>query len=164
MNGLALYELAGSYALLAEKLYDMELDEQAIADTLEGEAGALEEKAESIAAIARNLEAAAAAIQEDERRMAKRRQAFERRADRLRTYLTDCMQMAGIKKIEGRRFSISVRKNPPSVEVYDESLLPSEFFRIPDPVMDKKKVMDLLKAGMEVPGATLKQGTRLDIK
>ena len=164
MNGLALYELAGNYALLAEKLYDMELDEQAVADTLEGEAGALEDKAESVAAMARNLEAAAAAIKEDERRMANRRQAFERRADRLRTYLSDCLQTAGIKKIEGRRFTISVRKNSPSVDVYDVSLLPQEFFRFPAPEPDKKVVMDALKAGIDVPGATLKQGVRLDIK
>ena len=76
----ALYLLAEEYRAAAEKLADLDLDEQTVADTLESLAGSVEVKATNVAAFARNLEALADQIDEAERSMAARRKALTRRA------------------------------------------------------------------------------------
>lgn len=167
MHSLTLYEIASQYRGMAEKLSDLDLDEQTIADTLEGESGALVEKGTNVAFVVRNLEASAEAIKSAEAAMAARRKAIENRAARLRAYLLDGMRVAGIQKIESPHFSISVRKNPPSVVVFDAAQVPGEYMRQPEPpppAPDKKAIADALKNGVDVPGCTLAQSERVEIK
>lgn len=166
-NDLALYQLADLYLQDLQKLADLDLDEQTVADTLEGLSGELEVKATNVAAFARNLEASAEAIKRAEVQMELRRKAIERRADRLRSYLKDNMERTGILKIEGPHFQIAIKKNPPAVHVEALELVPAEFMKTPPPpppVLDKKAVGDALKAGRDVPGCRLEQGTRLEIR
>ena len=82
----SLYDIAAEYRQTADKLADLDLDEQTIADTLEGMSGALEVKAQNVVMFARNLEATATAIKEAETAMAARRKAIENRAAGLRRY------------------------------------------------------------------------------
>ena len=58
MHSLTLFEIAAEYRDMAEKLADLDLDEQTVADTLDGESGALVAKGTSIAAVVRNLDEA----------------------------------------------------------------------------------------------------------
>jgi hypothetical protein len=163
----ALYILAAEYRDAAEKLADLDVDEQTMLDTLESISGDLEVKATNVAMFARNLEATAASIKEAEAGMAARRKAIEKRADGLRKYLLACMQSTGIKKIDSPHFCLSVRDNPPSVDVFDQEQIPAEFMRQPEPpppAPDKTAIKDAIKSGREVPGARLTQGKRLDIK
>lgn len=163
----ALYELAREYRDAAERLADLDLDEQTVADTLEGLAGDLEVKATNVAMFARNLEATAAQIKDAEAQMAARRKAVENRATNLRRYLLVSMQQAGIQKIECPYFRLAVRDNPPVVDVFDAAQVPAEFMRQPEtppPAPDKTAIKDELKAGRDVPGCRLTVGQRLDIK
>lgn len=163
----ALYELAREYRDAAERLADLDLDEQTVADTLEGLAGDLEVKATNVAMFARNLEATAAQIKDAEAQMAARRKAVENRATSLRRYLLVSMQQAGIQKIECPYFRLAVRDNPPAVDVFDAAQVPAEFMRQPEtppPAPDKTAIKDELKAGRDVPGCRLTVGQRLDIK
>lgn len=125
----ALFLLADEYHSAVEKLADLELDDQTIADTLEGMSGDIETKARNVAAFARNLEATAAAIKDAESQMAARRKAMESRAANVRRYLLTCMQVAGIQKIECQLFSLAVRSNPPAVDVFDQAQVPTHFMR-----------------------------------
>lgn len=163
----ALYVLAQEYRASAAQLADLDLDEQTVADTLEGMSGDVEAKATNTAMVLRNLEATALSIKEAEAAMAARRKAFENRAARLKDYLLANMMMAGIQKIECPHFRLSVRDNPPAVEVYEPGLIPAEFMRTPEPPPpspDKTAIKEALKAGRDVPGCKLTTGTRLDIK
>lgn len=163
----ALYQLVAEYREAAAVLDDLELDEQTIADTLEGLAGDLEVKATNVAMFARNLETTAAQIKEAEGQMAARRKAIEARADGLRRYLLACMQQTGIQKIESPYFRLAVRDNPAAVDVFDAKQLPAEFMRQPEPpppAPDKSAIKEALKAGRDVPGARLTQGQRLEVK
>lgn len=163
----ALYNIAAEYREAAEKLSDLDLDEQTIADTLEGMSGELEVKATNVAFFARNLESLAASIKEAEAGMAARRKALENRAARMRDYLLNCMQLAGVQKIEGPYFKLAQRENPPAVIIDEPGLIPAEFMRQPDPpppAPDKTAIKEALKAGTEVPGAHLARGVRLEIK
>lgn len=163
----ALYELAHSYRDAAEKLADLDLPPEVIEDTLEGLSGDLEVKATNTAMVIRNIEAMAAAIKEAESQMEARRKALENRAARVKDYLLASMLVAGITKVECPYFKLSVRDNPPSVEVYEPALIPSEFMKQPEPPPpspDKTAIKEAIKAGREVPGCKLTVGKRLDIR
>ena len=162
-----LYDISAEYRQTADKLADLDLDEQTIADTLEGMSGALEVKAQNVVMFARNLEATATAIKEAETAMAARRKAIEHRAAGLRRYALSAMQVAGVQSIECPYFKLSVRKNPPAVEVFDAAQIPAQFMRTPEPpppAPDKKAITEAIKAGQEVPGARLVSGERLEVR
>jgi len=162
-----LYEIAAEYRDAANKLYDTDLDQQTIDDTLEGLRFPLEQKAISIAALALNMEATANAIKEAEQRQADRRRAIENRAKRLRDYLLYNMQAAGVGEIPSPMFALKVRNNPPAVVIEDEGLIPAQFKRVPDPAPpqpDKKAIKAAIDEGKEVPGATIRKSQRVDIK
>lgn len=167
MSSITLYELASDFRAAADKLADMEMDEQTIADTLDSLSGELETKAVNVAAFCRNLEANAAAIKEAESHMAARRKAMESRAARIKDYLLANMMVAGVQKIESPYFKLAVRENPAAVEVYEPGLIPAEFMRQPEPpppVVDKAAIKEAIKAGREVAGCKLTKGVRLEIK
>lgn len=163
----SLYVLAGEYLAAATKLADTDLDEQTIADTLEGLAGDLEVKATNVAMFVRNLDASAEAIKGAEAAMAARRKAIENRAERIRSYLKENMERTGITKIECPYFKLSIRNNPPSVVVDSENLIPAAFMRQPEPPPpspDKAAIKAAIQSGHEVPGCHLQAGTSLVIK
>lgn len=167
MNGLSLYTISSQYRVMAELLSDLDLDDQTLADTLEGESGALVEKSTSVAMVVRNLEASAAAIKDAEAQMALRRKAIENRATRLKAYLMDCMKVAGIQKIDSPHFSISIKKNPVSVDIYEPGILPAAYMADPPPpppMADKTLIKRAIQDGFDVPGARLVQGERVDIR
>ena len=163
----ALYELAAEYRTDCEKLADMDLDEQTLADTLEGLSGELEVKAQNVIMFTRNLEATASAIKDAEAQMAARRKALENRAAGLRRYVLENMQFAGIQKIECPFFKLSIRDNPAAVDIYEPGLIPAQYMKQPEPpppAPDKTAIKAAITAGTEVPGAKLTKGTRLEIK
>ena len=167
MNGLTLYHIADEFLVAAQKLSELDLDEQTVADTLEGLQGELEVKAVNVAFVARNLEATAEQIKLAESQMSARRTALENRAKRIREYLKLNMERTGITKIESPYFKLAIRDNPPSVVIDAESQIPEGFMRLPEPppvVPNKKLIGEALKAGLDVPGCHLERGTRLEIK
>ena len=163
---VALFILAAEHRALSDKLHDLDLDDETIADTLEGESGDLIEKGKNVAAVFRNLESDAKQIKEAEQQLAERRKAIEKRAEALRNYLKTNMEVAGIQKIECTWFVISIAQNPEAVTVDDETLIPRDYFKeIPASYqLDKTLVKQAIKDGYEVPGAHLSRGTSLRIK
>ena len=111
----ALFQLAAEHRALSDKLHDLDLDDQTIADTLESESGDLIEKGKNVAAVFRNLESDAKQIKEAEQQLAERRKAYEKRAESLKQYLKTNMEIAGISKIECPWFVITLaHRNAPS--------------------------------------------------
>lgn len=166
-NSLALYTLADEFLQASERLSDMDLDEQTIADTLEGLQGALEVKATNVAMFVKNLDATAEAIKQAESSMSSRRKAIENRSQHIREYLLSNMERTGISKIECPHFKISVRENPASVVIDMLPAIPADYLRQPDPpppLPDKKLIAQAIKDGFQVPGAHLERSKRLEIK
>lgn len=162
----ALFDIAAEYRAAAEKLADLDLDDQTLADTLESIGGDLQVKATNTAKVALSLESMAAQIKDAEAQMKRRREAMERRAAGIRRYLHDGMLAAGVQRIETPWFRLSIKTNPPAVEVFDASMVPVEFTKIPEPpppAPDKTAIKAAIKAGIEVPGCRMTQGSRLDI-
>ena len=167
MTNLTLYAIADNFLADIRKMEEADLDDQTFADTLEAISGDLEEKAKAVAMFARNLEASAEAIKQAEKQMADRRNALENKADKVRQYLLDNMLKTGISKIECPYFSLSIRKNPPAVEIIQQDMIPIEYYDIPPmpaPQLNKNRLKDDLKNGVIVDGAKLTQGHSLQIK
>lgn len=163
----SLYQIASEFRGLVDRLMDTQDDQLAIADTIEAEQYPLELKAQQVAYAARNLESLAEQIKAAEKQMADRRKAIENRAMHIREYIKTSMEIAGVEKIECPHFALSIKKNPPSVDVFEPALVPAEYMRQPEPpppAIDKTAIKEAIKAGKEVPGAKMAQGTRLDIK
>jgi hypothetical protein len=165
----ALYEIAAEYADAARRLAETDLDEQAVADTLEGLHGEFAVKASGIGAITLNLEAAADSVDVVIERLKARQGAMRARAARIRDYLKTCMEAAGVTKIEANdhSFALTIKKNPPKV-ILDEAWgpIPEEYERvIPEKrEPDKARIKDALKEGTLLPFAHLETGTRLEVK
>ena len=162
----ALFILAAEHRALSDKLHDLDLDDQTIIDTLEGESTDLVEKGKNVAAVFRNLESDAKQIKEAEQQLAERRKAIEKRAESLKNYLKTNMEIAGIQKIECPWFVITLANNPEAVTVDDETEIPRDYFKeIPASYqLDKTLVKQAIKDGFTVPGAHLSRGTSLRIK
>jgi hypothetical protein len=162
-----LYELVGQRLALQNKLEELNFDEVTIADTLEGESTEIQAKVEDYAFVIRNLESLPEAIKAEEKRLADRRKAIEKRVDHIKNWLLVNMQQAGISKIESPVFTVALQNNPASVIIDDESLIDDGFKRMPDPlplVVDKKLIKMAIDAGQEVQGAHIEVKQRLVIK
>lgn len=162
----SLYEIESRYHSALDMLYDPEVPEDVVIDTLESIEGEMEMKAENYAAIISNIEATAAAIREAEKKQAERRKAMENKAARLRHRLLEAMQAGGVPKFETARFRIAVRANPEAVVIDDEAAIPDDYKReIPARYeADKSLIRAAMRDGFEVPGVHLARSTRLEIR
>lgn len=163
----ALYALTAEYRAVSDRLHDIDLPDDVIADTLEGMQGAIEEKAKNVAFVIRNCEALAEQIKAAEEAMAARRKAIENRASRIKSYLLTNMQACSLLQIECPEFKLSIRNNPASVVIDAEGQIPCDLFIYPEappPRPDKKAIAERIKSGQEVPGAHLEQSQRLEIR
>ena len=155
-----LYELS----LAFQEVQNMDLDPEVMKDTLDSIEDAIENKAENIAKLIRNLESDVSAYKEEEDRLKTKRQATENKVKWLKTYLEDNMKLTGKTKFKSGMFNFSIQKNPASVNITDEKIIPGEFLIPQPPKVDKTSIKEILKRGIEVPGAELKQTEGLRIR
>ena len=155
-----LYELSIAF----QEVQNMDLDPEVMQDTLDSIEDAIENKAENIAKLIRNLESDVAAYKEEEDRLKTKRQATENKVKWLKTYLEDNMKLTGKTKFKSGMFNFSIQKNPASVNITDEKVIPEEFLIQQPPKVDKTSLKEILKRGIEVPGAELKQTEGLRIR
>lgn len=163
----SLYALASEYEQIANKLMEMDLDEQTIADTLESVSGDLETKAVNVAMFIRNIESSAEQIKQAEKQMAERRKALENKATSVKQYLFDNMKRVEVTKIDSPYFSLTIKKNPPKLVIDDAGKIPTNMYIYPEPPApypDNEAIKSALKNGVEIEGAHLEQGERLEIK
>ena len=144
--------------------------QQAWFDTLDGMEQELVRKAENVAVYIKNMESEAKTLKAEEDKLKARRQAKENAAKRMREYLMDCMKQANISKIDEPKAAISLRNNPESVEISDESEFigwaadHDEYLRYKAPEINKTAVKNALKSGAEIPFAALTRSQSLTIK
>lgn len=155
-----LYELSVAF----QEVQNMELDTEVMKDTLDSINDAIENKAENIAKLIRNLESDVSAYKEEEDRLKTKRQATENKVKWLKTYLEDNMKLTGKTKFKSGMFNFSIQKNPASVNITDERIIPEEFLIQQPPKVDKTSLKEALKNGIEIPGAELKQTEGLRIR
>lgn len=104
------------------------------------------------------LKAHRAAIETRIKDLGDRRDRFEDQEGRIKAAVHVAMGQAEMRKLELPQATVSLRAVPPKAEVTDEALLPSKFFKTPEPKLDKTAVLNALKAKEFVPGARLSNG------
>ena len=161
---IKLYELSADYLAALETLTEMDdLPPEAIADTLDGLAGAWEEKALNVARYVRNLEVEVSAIEEAKKRMEVRAKATANQAVRLKAYLKGELERTGLKP-KAPDLALRLQNNPPSVVVDDAEQIPDDYRRIETvTTLLKSEISAALKAGQVIAGAHLEQSRRLVI-
>lgn len=166
-----LYELDAKIAELLDTGFEMscidaetgEIDETQLAIYLEQLQLDRKTKIDNIAVYVKNLEAEAVAIRAEEKKLKERREAKERKAERLKNYIKISMMLQGETKFESARVSMALRNS--KAVVVDESKLESVYFinKIVQSV-DKKAIKAALEAGILVEGAMLEERKNLQIK
>lgn len=170
MQELRLFEISTQYRQLAERLADMDMDATTVADTLEasGLTDALPDKAQGVEMVARAAEMHCPAIDAEIARLQALKARRQKVAQGLRDYLKWNMENAGVERVECPLFTLTLKKNPPAVEVLDDKQIPAGFWVTPEPKpvearIDKTAIKAAIKSGLEVPGARLTQHTRLEV-
>lgn len=141
-------ELRGKFA---------DIDDQTLADTLEGLSTLPDVLAAVVRAYLEDLSLAAALgmrISDMQERLAR----FETRAERKRALVTQVMERADLKKLQEPDFTVSLRAVPPGLVVSDEASIPADYWKPQAPKLDKKGLLVSLNAGQVIPGAALGNG------
>lgn len=130
---MKMYELSKNYEMLLEKLYDDEIEEQALIDTLDSIEGEIEEKAENYAKIIRELAESEEKLKREEERIAKRRIGIANKKAFMKRTLQEAMEAVGVQKIKSDLFTISIQQNggkAPLKMLVNVDSLPDEYKRI----------------------------------
>jgi len=107
------------YDRVLNMLYDPEIPEQAIFDTLELLDTEIETKADGYAKLIRELEVSAETVKAEAARLTERKRSLESKAKALKSNLQEAMLAVGRPKIKTALFSVSVQNNPTKVEIND---------------------------------------------
>ena len=159
-----LYNLNSNWEFVFNMLQDEDADEQMIFDTLESIEGEIEDKADNYAKIIKSFESISNGLKVEEERLNKRRKSYENRVLQLKKNLESVMLNTGKTKFKTNLFSFGIQNNPPSVEVENEMMIPKKYYIEQEPKLDKKAILEDLKNGIEVPGASKKQTESLRIR
>jgi len=162
---LKLYEYTDQYLEVMNTLQDFDVGNDAISDTLEALKGEIEIKGKNIAFYIQNMNASVDALKKHEKDIKDKRIRFEKRNEWLKNYLLRGMQDVGITEIECDYFTIKQHKNPDSVWIFDENLVPDKYKKTIEVIkIDKVAMAKDLKEGETIDGAKLHHGWRLAIK
>lgn len=165
-NKLSLYNITNSFITLFEKAENGELTQEEIQEQGNDLALALKNKSTSIIGYVRNSELMSEAIKNEIDRLTAMKKAVDNKIDKFKEYVKENMQQLEVEKIETELGTLSIAKNPASVEIYDETLITDEYKKEKVTIsIDKTAIKNDLKAGKEVQGARLIENkTSLRIK
>jgi len=133
---------------------DPHIDEQTLADTVEG----LTDLHEIVTAIIRSAladEALATGLKSRIAEMQERLDRLQDRASKRRQIAKDVMVDLDIKKITAPDFTVSIRPGMPSLLVLDEAAVPSIYWQPVAPRLNRQELLSELKEGADIEGVSL---------
>ena len=163
----SIYDLTEEVLTLWALMESGELDDEMLIGAMEYSQEELHIKIESYCKWIKNMESDIAGLKAEEERLKDKRKTMENTIDRAKKAMKAAMEVTGEKKIKGQIFTISIQANPESV-VLDESYIeniPPEYLKVKEPEIDKVKLKEDLKNGVNLDGiAHLEQTESLRIK
>ena len=133
---------------------DPQIDEQTLADTVEG----LTDLHEIVTAIIRSAladEALATGLKSRMADMQERLDRLQDRASKRRQIAKDVMVELDLKKVTAPDFTVSIRPGMPSLLVLDEAAVPSIYWQPVAPRLNRQELLSELKEGADIKGVTL---------
>jgi hypothetical protein len=145
-----------SYRAIRDRIQaeDPQIDEQTLADTVEG----LTDLHEILAAIVRAAladEALATGLKSRLAEMQDRLERLQDRAAKRRQIAKEVMVELDIKKITAPDFTVSIRPGMPSLLVLNEDAVPSIYWQPVEPRLKRQELLSELKNGSEIEGVVL---------
>ena len=157
-----LYELTNQYQQLLE--LESEIDEQTFIDTLQSIDEAIEDKAENLAKVIKEIESTVSVITNEISRLQSKKQALNNRVANLKTYLQGEMEKVNKTKVKGALFTVNIQNNPPSLKVENTDKIPKDFYIEQEPTHDKKALKEAVKNGEVIEGVALVQTQSVRIR
>ena len=145
-----LYELGENWKQVADMLYEKEIDEQCILDTLESIEGEIEDKADNYAIIIKELSADAEACKREKQRLEARQKSFENKVKFLKDTLEKVMRETGKTDFKTSLFSFKIQKNGGLAPLWvdeDYSNSPQKYLKV-EP--DNNKLRQALDSGENI--------------
>jgi hypothetical protein len=147
---------AATYRAIRDRIRveDPQIDEQTLADTVEG----LTELHEILSAIIRAAitdEALATGLKGRIADMQERLERLEERAAKRRQIAKDVMVELDLKKLAAPDFTASIRPGMPALMVIDEAAVPSIYWEPREPRLNRQGLVADLKQGAEIAGVAL---------
>lgn len=166
MKNLSLYNITNSFITLFEKAENGELTKEEIEEQGKDLAISLKNKSTSIIGYIRNLDLTSEAIKNEIDRLTTMKKAIDNKNAKFKEYVKQNMEELELQKIDTELGTLSIAKNPASVEIYDESMIADEYKKEKVTVtIDKTAIKNAIKEGKEVEGARLVEDkTSLRIK
>ncbi len=158
-----LYEIVGAFKELLEMASEENMDQKLISDTLEGVEFEFEEKADGYAKVVKMLEGDVEAIDKEIKRLTEKKNTIKNNISGIKKNLENAMLLTGNTKFKTLLFGYNIQKNPASVSIDDETLIPKDFWIEQEPKLDKKSLAAFLKEN-EVSWAHLTQTESLRIR
>lgn len=158
-----LYDLTGEYLQLLELIEQGDMDEELLADTLEGISGEIEVKADGYAKVIQELTGDIDLIGKEISRLQGKKQVIDNSIKRIKRTLEEAMRATGKTKFKTDLFSFGIRKNPAALRIDDPAAVPAEFLIPQEPKVDNAAVKKMLKE-VSVPWAHLEQTESLRIR
>ena len=161
-----IYELTQGIQMLLDLMEEGTMDEDTLKDALMNSKEELAIKLENYCKFIKNLESDIAGLKEEEKRLASKRKTMENTIDRAKEAMKYAMEAADMEKVKGTLFTITIQANPEKVvmETEDVSSIPADYLRTKEPEIDKAKIKEDLKAGVELSFAHLEKSRGVRIR
>ena len=148
MNNLSLYEITSGFPALMENEEISEEDKNKIENELEI---LLQQKSQNIIGYTKNIELTINAMKEEEKRIADDRKLLESKLDKFKQYVKENMEKLGITKMDTELGTLSIARNPISVEIENEEEIPAEYkLEVVTTKIDKTAIKNHFKETGEV--------------
>jgi Siphovirus Gp157 len=133
---------------------DPQIDEQTLADTVEGLTD-LHEILTAVIRAALDDQALATGIEGRIGEMQERRHRLQDRATKRRQIAKDMMVELDLKNLSAPDFTASIRPGIPALMVIDEAAVPSIYWEPREPRLNRQELANDLKQGAEIAGVAL---------
>ncbi len=154
MENLSLYQITSAFPKLIDQEEMSEEDKKEVEKEL---TELLQQKSQNLIGYARNMELTIEAMKNEEKRISEKRRIAENKYTKFKECTKECMEQGGFTKIETPIGTLSIAKNPISVEIYDEAQIPDEYkTKVIEIKVDKTAIKKALKeTGEIIPGTKI---------
>jgi hypothetical protein len=166
MSQNSLYSISEEFSVLMESVVESggEIEE----DTEKSLASvqlALNEKADNVVQWVNSKEDLISLADAKIKQLSDFKKSVNSKLEKFDRYVDNCLRAMSTNKIDGSLYSIKRRKPSMVVVIHDETEIPMDFIKIPEPVPSimRAEIGKALKAGTNVPGASLEESKTISI-
>ena len=161
----SLFNITERYINILELCENPEVTPEMLEEALKSMDGELNDKLENICAFIKSLDGDVAVIDNEIARLQARKKTINNKISSLKDYMENCLRMLELRKVKTSLNTISIQKNPSSIEILDETLIPEEFKSVETVTkIDKKALLKAVKETGEIAGVSLKTSEGLRIR